>query len=82
MSIEKKAYGTTAAGDEVDLYTLENGNGLRAEITNFGALLTSLVTPDRDGHRADVALGFETLAEWEKNPAYLGATVGRGLGGD
>jgi aldose 1-epimerase len=77
MSIERKAYGTTAAGDEVDLYTLENGNGLRAEITNFGALLTSLVTPDRDGHRADVALGFETLAEWEKNPAYLGATVGR-----
>jgi aldose 1-epimerase len=77
MSIEKESYGTTASGDEVDLYTLENGNGLRAEVTNFGALLTSLVAPDRDGSAADVTLGFETLAEWEQSSAYLGATVGR-----
>lgn len=42
----------------VYLYTLDNGQGITAKITNYGALLTELHLPDRNGENADVALGL------------------------
>ena len=43
----------------VQLYTLTNKNGLVAKITNYGAIVTELHVPDKDGKLADVVLGFE-----------------------
>ena len=58
-------------GQAVDLYTLENANGLQVKITNYGAIVTELHMPDRDGNMADIALGFDTLAEYvDHNPYY------------
>ena len=64
-------------GKEVDLYTLINKNGLIAKVTNFGAILTELDVPDCKGKLGDVVLGWDTLAEYEKNDPHLGSTVGR-----
>ncbi len=75
-SIEKVKWGV-ADGKEVDLYTLINKNGLIAKITTFGAILTELDVPDRKGKLGDVVLGWDTLAEYEKNDPHLGSTVGR-----
>ena len=44
----------------VQLYTLTNKNGLVAKITNYGAIVTELHVPDRNGTLADIVLGFET----------------------
>jgi len=74
--VEKTKWGE-ADGKEVDLYTLINEHGLIAKITNFGAILTELDTPDRKGKSGDVVLGWDTLAEYEKNDPHLGSTVGR-----
>jgi aldose 1-epimerase len=74
--IEKKKWGE-ADGKEVDLYTLINKHGLIAKITNFGAILTELDVPDRKGQSGDVVLGWDTLADYQKNDPHLGSTVGR-----
>jgi aldose 1-epimerase len=61
----------------VQLYTLTNKNGLVAKITNYGAILTELHVPDRDGRLADIVLGFESLEGYLKGNPYFGAIVGR-----
>jgi aldose 1-epimerase len=75
-SIEKVKWGVID-GKDVDLYTLINKNGLLAKVTTFGAILTELQVPDRKGKLGDVVLGWDTLAEYEKNDPHFGSTVGR-----
>jgi len=70
-------YGTLADGQTASLYTLENRNGLVATLTDFGATLVSLKTPDRDGNLADIAIGYDTLDGWVNDGSYMGASVGR-----
>jgi len=77
QSISKAAFGKTTEGTPVDLYTLVNANGMKATITNYGAILVSLETPDRDGKMADVTLGYETVKEYIAETPYFGAIVGR-----
>ena len=59
------------------LYTLTNTNGLQAEITNYGGIMTRLLVPDRTGRLADVVLGYNTLAAYVKDTPYFGALIGR-----
>jgi aldose 1-epimerase len=75
--VEKSSFGTTKDGQAVDLYTLTNANGVVAKISTYGALLTELHVPDRDGKMADVVLGFKTLDRYEGDHPYFGGTIGR-----
>ena len=77
MSAAKDDFGKTPDGKEVYLYTLTNTKGVQAKITNYGAILVSLDVPDRNGHLADVTLGFDTLDGYLGTHPYFGATVGR-----
>lgn len=64
-------------GKEVDLYTLRNKSGVRAKITNYGAVLVELWTPDRGGKFGDIVVGYNNLAGFVEKTPYFGATVGR-----
>ncbi|WAJ68995.1 aldose epimerase family protein [Catenovulum adriaticum] len=77
LSIETSEYGITPAGKNVQLFTLTNAKGAQASITNFGAILVNLMTPDSQGQFADIVLGFDHFEEYLTNPAYFGATIGR-----
>ena len=77
MSVNQESFGQTPEGREVDLYTLTNSNGLKARITNYGAILVSLEVPDRAGKLADITLGFDTLEGYLGEHPYFGAIVGR-----
>ena len=70
-------FGTLPNGSHAELYVLRNANGLEARITNFGATVVSLATPDRDGRIADVVLGFDDLDGYVGTRAFFGACVGR-----
>lgn len=72
-----ESYGHLPDGREAHLFTLTNRHGLRARLTNFGAILVSMETPDREGRIAPITLGHETLEGWVNDAFYLGATVGR-----
>ena len=76
-TMKKQSFGKTAAGEEVDLYTLANGNGIEAAITNYGGIVVSLKVPDRTGQLGDVVLGFDTLDGYLKGHPYFGALIGR-----
>jgi len=73
----KQAYGSTPDGTAVDLYTLTNANGVQAQITNFGGIVTSLLVPDRAGRLGDVVLGFDSLDVYLGKHPYFGAICGR-----
>jgi aldose 1-epimerase len=64
-------------GREVAIFTLTNTKGLRARVTEYGAILVSMEVPDRDGKLADVTHGYDTLNGWLTNTSYFGATAGR-----
>ncbi len=77
MSANEEPFGQTPDGRQVALYTLTSPNGIKARITNFGAILVSLEVPDRDGGLADVTLGFDALDGYLGEHPYFGAVVGR-----
>jgi len=78
-SITQKPYGTTQSGQAVSQYTLRNANGMVVKFISYGGILTDIVTPDRDGHPANVILGFSSLAEYEKynGNIHFSALIGR-----
>jgi aldose 1-epimerase len=76
-TITKSDFGKTPDGTAVDLYTLTNANGVKAKIITYGALLTELLVPDRDGKLDDVVLGFDDLKGYLGGHPYFGAIVGR-----
>ncbi|MEO9131948.1 MAG: aldose epimerase family protein [Sphingomonas sp.] len=73
----RSSFGTLPDGRAVEAVTLSNGKGMRATIINYGAILQSVVVPDRTGKSADVALGYADMKGYLKAPNYFGATVGR-----
>ena len=75
--IQKSAFGKMPDGAAVDLYTLTNGKGMVAKITSYGALLTELHTPDRDGKLGNVVLGFDNFEQYLKGHPFFGAIAGR-----
>ncbi|SHE51538.1 aldose 1-epimerase [Mariniphaga anaerophila] len=65
-------------GNKIEIFNLENENGLVCQLTNFGARVVSLYTPDRNGKFADVVAGYGTGKDFvEKKENYFGATIGR-----
>lgn len=75
--LKKESFGKLPDGAEVDSYTLTNKNGVEVKITNYGATVTSIKVPDRNGKLDDVALGYDSIAGYlAKNP-HLGSLAGR-----
>ena len=84
MKISKSPFGTFD-GSSVDLYTLDNGNGMVVKITNYGGIVTSISVPDAHGSSGNVACGFDSLDEYfsdayKANSPYFGCLVGRYAG--
>ena len=76
MGITKKVFGKTKDGKQVTSYTLKNKNGMEAEFIDYGAVLVKLFVPDKNGKKADVVLGYDTVAEYEKTTTYYGGFIG------
>ena len=76
MKIKKRTFGYLSNGKKVELYTLSAGD-LKLSLTNYGAALTSLIVPSRNGKRDDVLLGFSGLDGYLNNIPFFGVTVGR-----
>ena len=56
MSVEKQSFGTTKKGEAISLYTVTNKNGMVMKVTDFGAILVSVLVPDKNGVLTDVVL--------------------------
>lgn len=65
--------------DSIQLATLKNSQGMTVKVTNYGATVTSIMVPDRNGKLADVALGYNRVEDYMNavDKPYFGAIVGR-----
>lgn len=81
-AVETSRYGQLEGGQAVEQVTLRNANGMVVKLINYGAIVTDIVVPDKQGRLENVALGFGNLADYEaKNGNYsFGAAVGRYAG--
>ena len=77
VKVSKRMYGKTKAGEKVHEYTLKNKNDITVRLITYGATMTSLVTPDRDGNLADIVLGYDDISGYESDPIFSGCIVGR-----
>lgn len=64
-------------GKKIYLYTLTNNNGASIKITNYGGILTSWISPDKNGNAGSIVLGFDSLSGYLAKPPYFGAIIGR-----
>ncbi len=75
--VARSEFGTMPDGTSVELYTLTNANGLVCKVITYGAAITELDVPDRNGRLGDVVLGFDHLPQYVKNRWCFGAVCGR-----
>jgi aldose 1-epimerase len=75
-TISSEPWGSTAEG-QVLRYTLTNGRGMRVRILTYGGILQSIEVPDRRHRTANVALGFDNLADYVAKSPYFGCITGR-----
>lgn len=77
MAITTREFGQNAAGETVTQYIMTNASGANVKMIDFGATITSICVPDKDGQLADVALGFDDMAGYLKGHGHMGETIGR-----
>lgn len=65
-------------GKDTGLYILRNGSGMEMCVTNYGAIVLSIMAPDSHGKFENVVIGFDTLEEARRQSKdyYIGATIG------
>src|SRR5690606_17536014 len=77
VTITKEPFGTTTDNIAVDKYTLKNEQGMEISIITYGGIITSWTAPDKNGNYQDIALGYDSLGQYEKSSPFFGALIGR-----
>ena len=77
MRARAKDFGKLADGRETKVYRLQGVGGLILDISDYGGRLVRCYAPDRYGNLADVTLGWNTAAEYEKYGFSAGTLIGR-----
>lgn len=76
--MKRSDFKGTLGGQEVELYTLENTNGVKASVTNYGGRLVELSVPDRSDNFDNIVVGYSSMEEFMNKPErYFGAIIGR-----
>lgn len=76
MTITKSIFGKAPDGTEVELYSITNQKGMRADVMTYGASLVNLFVPDQEGKLTDVTLGYDSMEPYTVNTDNFGATIG------
>lgn len=81
MKLNTSSFGKLNDGREVSLFTLTS-NELTVKISNYGAIITSIEMPDKNGQRENIVCGFDKLEtylsdEYLGSYPYFGAIIGR-----
>ncbi len=77
MGVSKRKFGVLNDGREVYCWSVENEEGIKVEILDYGATIRTIIVPDRNGNATDVVLGYDTIEEYVSNSGCFGAAIGR-----
>ncbi|XP_034338333.2 galactose mutarotase isoform X2 [Magallana gigas] len=73
----EEPFGEIKDGRKVKRFTFTNNNNITVRIISYGATITDILMPDKNGAILDISLGFNTAAEYEDRHTYIGAALGR-----
>lgn len=74
--LNKFKFSKLENGEVAQLFRFDNEK-ITVDITNYGAAILSIKTPDKNGKIADVVLGYSDVKDYENQNAYMGVVVGR-----
>ena len=74
--ITKTGWGEVDS-NKVYLFTLTNNKGTLVKITTYGGTVTAFITPDKNGVKSSIVVGFDSLSFYLQQPPYFGAIIGR-----
>ena len=77
IKIYTEQFGKTESGKSVTRFVMENKNGMKVAVIDYGCAVQSILVPDKDGVFRDVALGYDSAEYYAKGSSYFGAFVGR-----
>jgi aldose 1-epimerase len=77
VPIKSQKWGRLPDGREAYLFEISNRQGMTVKLSNYGGTITAVLVPDKNGSIGDVVLGYDSLAEYITNRAFLGAMIGR-----
>lgn len=77
MTVTTSIFGHTKQGETVTAYRVENRTGMQLTVLDYGRHHSIPSGSGPPGELTDVVLGYDTVAEYEENGGYLGATIGR-----
>ena len=77
MKTETVKIGKTPEGQPVQGITCSGENGLQVRLSDYGALLLGVKSPDSKGKCEEITLGFDSIEGYFQRHPYFGATVGR-----
>ncbi len=73
----EKTYSFEESGKTNDVYTLSNKQGMQVDVCTYGARLTRIFVPDKNGVFDDVLVGCKRVEDYYQPNPYFGATIGR-----
>lgn len=76
MAVTKSLFGKSPEGKEISLYTLSNSKGMKAAVTDLGAILVRVLVPDATGKVDDLVLGFDDGESYYGNGSFFGTVIG------
>jgi aldose 1-epimerase len=77
-SVARVAFGALPdSGGAIEQFILTNAHGVEVRAITYGAIITSVRTPDRTGKLGDIVFGYDSLSDYVKDDTYFGALVGR-----
>ena len=77
MPVESRPFGATPDGQPVQRFECRLGEDLSLSLTNYGAIVVAVETPDRDGRVANLNAGFDELSGYFGGHPHYGGTIGR-----
>jgi aldose 1-epimerase len=75
--VEEKEFGKLADGASVRLFTLRNAKGMLVRVMTYGATITELQAPDRNGALTNVVLGAESFEDYLQGFPASASVIGR-----
>lgn len=78
LPVKKSDFQSQVNGKQTDLFILQNDQGMKLGITNYGGRIVSWLAPDHNGNFDDIVLGFDSIEGYlNANEVYFGALIGR-----
>ncbi len=77
LDVSSREFGRLPDGMVAELFSIRNNRRTEVNLTNWGGIITSVRTVDRDGTLGEITLARDTLREYLEGHPYYGALVGR-----